>query len=169
MAATAAAAVSGDSTIATITASAPASRTRPIGAGSAEYGWKIDRAEVARVWTGGCIIRSRLLDPVRRAFLEQPELPNLLLDAEIGSRLEACHSGLRRALAEAQARGLPAPVWSAALAWFDAFRSARLPQNLTQAQRDYFGGHGYRLLSRPTGPAVYADWTRGSIEPGGSP
>lgn len=140
-----------------------------IGAGSAEYGWEIDRAEVARVWTGGCIIRSRLLDPIRRAFLEQPELPNLLLDAEIGSRLEACQSGLRRALAEAQARGLPAPVWSAALAWFDAFRSARLPQNLTQAQRDYFGGHGYRLLSRPTGPAVYADWTRGSIEPGGSP
>ena len=140
-----------------------------IGAGSGEYGWNIDRAEVARVWTGGCIIRSRLLDPLRRAYLDRPELPNLLLDAEIGSRLEACQSGLRRALAEAQARGIPAPVWSSALAWFDAFRSARLPQNLTQAQRDYFGGHGYRLLSRPAGPPTYADWTSVRTEPGGTP
>ncbi|HEU4463603.1 MAG TPA: NADP-dependent phosphogluconate dehydrogenase [Gemmatimonadota bacterium] len=140
-----------------------------IAAGSKEYGWGIDRAEVARVWTGGCIIRSRLLDPVRRAYLEEPGLPNVLLDAEVGSRIEACQSGMRRALAEAQARGLPAPVWSAALAWFDAFRSARLPQNLTQAQRDYFGGHGYRLVSSPRGPVTHADWTRVTTEAGQSP
>jgi 6-phosphogluconate dehydrogenase len=61
------------------------------------------------------------------------------------------------------------PVWSATLAWFDAFRSARLPQNLTQAQRDYFGGHGYRLLATPAGPPTYADWTRVTTEAGESP
>ena len=140
-----------------------------IGAASGEHEWSIDRAEVSRVWTGGCIIRSRLLDPVRRAFLERPELPSLLLDAEIGGRLESSQVGLRRALAEAQSRGLPAPVWSSALAWFDGFRSARLPQNLTQAQRDYFGGHGFRLLAAPGEPATHADWSRLAGEAGTSP
>jgi 6-phosphogluconate dehydrogenase len=129
-----------------------------IGAASREYGWAIDRAEVARVWTGGCIIRSRLLEPVRRAFLERPDLPSLLLDAEIGSRLESAQAGLRRSLAEAERRGLPAPCWGAALAYFDAYRSARLPQNLTQAQRDYFGAHTYRRLEAPDAPAVHTDW-----------
>ena len=129
-----------------------------IGAASREYGWAIERAEVARVWTGGCIIRSRLLEPVRRAFLERPDIPNLLLDAEIGARLESAQAGLRRALAEAERRGLPAPCWGAALAYFDAYRSARLPQNLTQAQRDYFGAHTYRRLEAPDGPPVHTDW-----------
>ena len=127
-------------------------------AGSAEYGWEIEPAEAARVWTGGCIIRSRLLDPIRRAFLARPDLPNLLLDPEIGGRLEAAQAGPRRALGEAQARGIPAPVWSSALAWLDGFRTARLPQSLTQAQRDYFGGHGFRLLERPDAPPTHADW-----------
>ena len=129
-----------------------------IGAASREYGWAIDRAEVARVWTGGCIIRSRLLEPVRRAFQERPELPNLLLDSEIGSRFERAQAGLRRALGEAQRRGLPAPCMSASLAYVDAYRTARLPQNLTQAQRDYFGGHTYRRADAPDAPAVHTDW-----------
>jgi 6-phosphogluconate dehydrogenase len=131
-----------------------------IAAGSKEYGWAIDRAEVARVWTGGCIIRSRLLGPIRRAFLEQPDLSNLLLDAEVGARAETAQAGLRRALAEAERRGLPAPCWSAALAYFDAFRAARLPQSLTQAQRDYFGAHTYRRLDDPAGRPVHTDWPR---------
>ncbi|HEY7473288.1 MAG TPA: NADP-dependent phosphogluconate dehydrogenase, partial [Gemmatimonadota bacterium] len=116
--------------------------------------------EVARVWTGGCIIRSRLLGPIRRAFLEQPDLSNLLLDAEVGARAETAQAGLRRALAEAERRGLPAPCWSAALAYFDAFRAARLPQSLTQAQRDYFGAHTYRRLDDPAGRPVHTDWPR---------
>ncbi len=128
-----------------------------IGAASREYGWSVDRAEVARVWTGGCIIRSRLLDPVRRAFLERPDLPNLLLDSEIGSRFERAQAGLRRALGEAQRRGLPAPCMSASLAYGDAYRTARLPQSLTQAQRDYFGGHTYRRIDAPDSP-VHTDW-----------
>jgi 6-phosphogluconate dehydrogenase len=131
-----------------------------IAAASKEYGWAIDRAEVARVWTGGCIIRSRLLGPIRRAFLEQPDLSNLLLDAEVGARAETAQAGLRRALAEAERRGLPAPCWSAALAYFDAFRAARLPQSLTQAQRDYFGAHTYRRLDDPAGRPVHTDWPR---------
>jgi 6-phosphogluconate dehydrogenase len=129
-----------------------------IGAASREYGWSVDRAEVARVWTGGCIIRSRLLDPVRRAFLERPDLASLLLDAEIGSRFESAQAGLRRALGEAQRRGIPAPCLGASLAYVDAYRTARLPQNLTQAQRDYFGAHTYRRVDAPDGKPVHADW-----------
>ncbi|CAN5839960.1 NADP-dependent phosphogluconate dehydrogenase [soil metagenome] len=129
-----------------------------IGAASREYGWSIDRAEVARVWTGGCIIRSRLLEPVRRAFLERPDLSNLLLDGDIGTRFERAQEGLRRTLAEAQSRGIPAPCMAASLAYVDAYRTARLPQNLTQAQRDYFGAHTYRRLDAPEGPPVHTDW-----------
>ena len=129
-----------------------------IGAASREYGWSVDCAEVARVWTGGCIIRSRLLDPVRRAFLERPDLSNLLLDSEIGSRFERAQAGLRRALGEAQRRGLPAPCLGASLAYVDSFRTARLPQSLTQAQRDYFGGHTYRRVDAPDAP-VHTEWT----------
>jgi 6-phosphogluconate dehydrogenase len=136
-----------------------------IGAASAEYGWSIDRAEVARVWTGGCIIRSRLLDPVRRAYLDRPDLPHLLLDRELGARIESAQAGLRSALGEAQRRGLPAPAWSAALAYFDAFRSARLPQSLTQAQRDYFGAHRYNRLDDPDGEPVHTDWAQGGSRP----
>jgi 6-phosphogluconate dehydrogenase len=128
-----------------------------IGAASAEYDWSIDRAEVARVWTGGCIIRSRLLDPVRRAYLDRPDLPHLFLDPDLAARMEAAQWGLRTAIAEAGRRGLPTPVWSAALAYFDGFRSARLPQALTQAQRDRFGAHGYRRLDAPGTPA-HTDW-----------
>ena len=129
-----------------------------VGAASREYGWSIDRAEVARVWTGGCIIRSRLLDPVRRAFLERPDLPNLLLDGEIATRFERAQEGLRRTLAAAQRRGIPTPCLGAALAYVDAYRTARLPQNLTQAQRDYFGAHTYRRLDAPDASPVHTDW-----------
>ena len=129
-----------------------------IGAASREFGWSIDRAEVARVWTGGCIIRSRLLDPARRAFLERPDLANLLLDGDIGTRFERAQAGLRRTLAEAQRRGIPAPCMAASLAYVDAYRTARLPQNLTQAQRDYFGAHTYRRLEAPEAAPVHTDW-----------
>jgi len=137
-----------------------------IGAASREYRWSIDRSEVARVWTGGCIIRSRLLDPVRRAFLDRPDLPLLLLDPDVGARIESAQAGLRAALAAAQRGGLPAPAWSAALAYFDAFRSPRLPQSLIQAQRDYFGAHRYRRVDDPDGPPVHTDWSAAAAEGG---
>ncbi|HUP02168.1 MAG TPA: NADP-dependent phosphogluconate dehydrogenase [Gemmatimonadota bacterium] len=138
-----------------------------IGAGSAEYGWEIPRAEVARIWMGGCIIRSRLLEPIRAAFERRPGLENLLLDPEIGDLLEAAQAGWRRALALAQERGIPAPCWSAALAYFDAYRTAGLPQNLTQAQRDWFGAHTYHRLDDPGGQAVHTDWESLAARAGG--
>ncbi|MFN2382979.1 MAG: NADP-dependent phosphogluconate dehydrogenase [Gemmatimonadota bacterium] len=135
-----------------------------ISAGSAENGWAIPRAEVARLWTGGCIIRARLLDDLRAAYECQPDLPNLLMDETLGDRVERSQAGWRRAIAAATARGIPTPCWSAALAWFDMARTARLPQNLIQAQRDYFGAHTYRRLDGAAGtPAIHTDWAN----PGG--
>ncbi|CAN5234108.1 NADP-dependent phosphogluconate dehydrogenase [soil metagenome] len=129
-----------------------------IAAGSPEYGWEIPRAEVARIWMGGCIIRSRLLTLIRAAFDRRADLPNLLLDDEVGDQVEAAQSGWRRAVATALELGIPAPCGSAALAYFDAYRTARLPQNLTQAQRDSFGAHTYHRLDDPDGNAVHTDW-----------
>ncbi|HET9582351.1 MAG TPA: decarboxylating NADP(+)-dependent phosphogluconate dehydrogenase [Gemmatimonadota bacterium] len=126
--------------------------------GSAEHGWGIPAAEVARVWTGGCIIRARLLEPIREALLRDPELPNLLLDERLGRAVEQNQGGWRRAVASAARIGLPVPCWSAALAYFDAFRTERLPQSLTQAQRDWFGAHTYHLLDDPEGAPVHTDW-----------
>ncbi|MGH7570839.1 MAG: NADP-dependent phosphogluconate dehydrogenase [Gemmatimonadota bacterium] len=126
--------------------------------GSAEHGWEIPPAEVARIWTGGCIIRARLLDPIRDALEREPDLPNLLLDETLGREVEQAQDGWRRAVASAARIGLPVPCWSAALSYFDAFRTERLPQNLTQAQRDWFGAHTYRLLADPEGEAVHTDW-----------
>jgi 6-phosphogluconate dehydrogenase len=126
--------------------------------GSAEHGWEIPPAEVARVWTGGCIIRARLLEPIRGALQQDPDLPNLLLDEGLGREVEQAQDGWRRAVASAARIGLPVPCWSAALAYFDAFRTERLPQNLTQAQRDWFGAHTYRLLDDPGGEPIHTDW-----------
>jgi 6-phosphogluconate dehydrogenase len=126
--------------------------------GSTEHGWQIPEAEVARVWTGGCIIRARLLEPIREALQRDPELPNLLLDEHLGRAVEKAQDGWRRAVASAARIGLPVPCWSAALAYFDALRTERLPQNLTQAQRDWFGAHTYQLLDDPEGEPIHTDW-----------
>lgn len=126
--------------------------------GSTERGWGIPSAEVARVWSGGCIIRARLLEPIREALRRDPELTNLLLDDDLGREVEVAQGGWRRAVAAAVRIGLPVPCWSAALAYFDAFRTERLPQNLTQAQRDWFGAHTYHLLDDPEGEPTHTDW-----------
>jgi 6-phosphogluconate dehydrogenase len=126
--------------------------------GSAEHRWEIPPAEVARVWTGGCIIRARILEPIREALQQDPDLPSLLLDEALGSEVERAQEGWRRAVAAAARIGLPIPCWGAALAYFDAFRTERLPQNLTQAQRDWFGAHTYRRLDDPGGEPIHTDW-----------
>ena len=126
--------------------------------GSARHSWLIPPAEVARVWMGGCIIRAKLLEPIRSAFDRQPELVNLLLDDDIAERVSSAQSGWRRAVAAALRLGIPVPCWSASLAYFDGYRSPRLPHNLTQAQRDYFGSHTYRRLDDPQGDPVHAEW-----------
>jgi 6-phosphogluconate dehydrogenase len=126
-----------------------------IAAGSAAYDWKIDLAEIGRIWKGGCIIRARLLDPVRQAF-GNPDLPNLLLDPEISVVMDAAQAAWRRTVARAAAAGIPMPAHASALSYFDSYRTARLPQNLTQAMRDAFGAHTYERVDRP-GP-VHSGW-----------
>ena len=125
---------------------------------AAEYDWGVDLREIARIWKGGCIIRARLLDTLMQAFERVPDLPNLLLDAEVGTALVGAESGWRRTVAAALLAGIPVPAMSAALAYFDSYRSARLPQNLTQAQRDFFGAHTYQRVDRPDAGFVHTDW-----------
>ena len=127
-----------------------------IAAGSAQYGWKVNLAEMARIWKGGCIIRARLLDPVRRAFTTTPSLPNLLVDEAVAADLQHAAPGWRRVVAAAATAGIPVPALSASLAYFDSYRTARLPQNLTQAQRDAFGAHKYERVERPG--FVHSEW-----------
>jgi len=124
--------------------------------------WNVPLAEVARVWTAGCIIRSRLLGPVHEVLRREPALSNLLLDPELGEQIGAVQAGWRRAVATAARHGIPVPSLGASLAYFDAFRTERLPQNLTQAQRDWFGAHGYRRLEDPEGDALHTDWAEQS-------
>jgi 6-phosphogluconate dehydrogenase len=127
-----------------------------IAAGSAKYAWNVNLAEMARIWKGGCIIRARFLDPVRQAFTTAPSLVNLLVDPAIARDLQAAAPGWRRVVAAAASAGIPVPSLGASLAYFDSYRTARLPQNLTQAQRDAFGAHKFERVER-TG-FVHADW-----------
>jgi 6-phosphogluconate dehydrogenase len=127
-----------------------------IRAGSDRYQWNVDLAEIGRIWKGGCIIRARLLDPVRHAFGKQPSLVNLLLDPALGDAVEAAQAGWRRTIARSARAGLPLGAHTAALSYFDSYRSPRLPQNLTQAQRDAFGAHTYERIDKPG--AVHSEW-----------
>jgi 6-phosphogluconate dehydrogenase len=130
-----------------------------IRAGSLKYSWGINLAEIGRIWKGGCIIRARLLDPVRRAFEARPGLVNLLVDPTLGNAVELAQEGWRRTIARAAVAGLPLPAHAASLAYFDSYRSPRLPQNLTQAQRDAFGAHTYERTDRPG--FVHSEWNAG--------
>ena len=127
-----------------------------IRAGSDRYDWHINLAEIGRIWKGGCIIRARLLDPVRHAFGGKPDLVNLLLDPAIADGIETAQAGWRRTVARTAGAGIPMLSHTSALGYFDSYRSARLPQSLTQAQRDAFGAHTYERIDRPG--AVHSDW-----------
>ena len=127
---------------------------------SAQYQWNVNLAEMARIWKGGCIIRARLLDPVRQAFTTNPALVNLLVDPSIARDMQTAAPGWRRVVAAAAASGIPVPALGASLAYFDSYRTARLPQNLTQAQRDAFGAHTYERVDAPGAAAVHSEWLR---------
>jgi 6-phosphogluconate dehydrogenase len=129
-----------------------------IRAASAEYKWGTSLREMARIWKGGCIIRARFLDTVMRAYERAPDLPNLLLDEEVGQSLRASQGAWRRTVAAAAEAGVPVPATSASLAYFDSYRTAELPQNLTQAQRDFFGAHTYERVDKPEAGFVHTDW-----------
>jgi 6-phosphogluconate dehydrogenase len=119
-----------------------------LGAASAANGWELDLSEIARIWTAGCIIRADFLADIMRAYRENPELPNLLLDPHIAQLSDANVAGARRTITAARAWGVPVPGISSALDYFDTLRQPSLPANLTQAQRDYFGAHTYQRTDR---------------------
>ncbi len=125
---------------------------------SHEYGYDIDPGEVARIWRAGCIIRAALLSDVRAAFANKPDLVNLMLDAGFRDALSSRQAGWRELVRTAIALGIPAPALSASLAYYDAYRSERLPANLTQGQRDFFGAHTYRRTDRPG--VFHTEWTQ---------
>ncbi len=110
------------------------------------YDYGFNYGEIARIWRGGCIIRARFLDDIRRAFDRDPQLPNLMLDPFFREAVNTRHEDLRYAVRTAASWGIPTPAFSASLAYYDAYRSERLPANLIQAQRDYFGAHTYRRI-----------------------
>ncbi|HEY0160959.1 MAG TPA: NADP-dependent phosphogluconate dehydrogenase [Thermoanaerobaculia bacterium] len=126
-----------------------------IQAGSKEWKWNIDLREIARIWKAGCIIRAKFLDAIMQAYERQPGLPNLLLDESF--RID--QPRWRRAVAYAQGAGIAVPAFASSLAYFDSYRTASLPQNLTQAQRDFFGAHTYQRNDRgDDAPFVHTDW-----------
>ncbi len=129
-----------------------------IRAGSDEYKWGIDLKEMARIWKAGCIIRARLLDSIMKAYERNPALPNLLLDSEFQPALVVAESAWRHVVETAASLAIPIPAMSASLAYYDSYTSAELPQNLTQAQRDFFGAHTYQRVDDSTGAFVHTDW-----------
>jgi 6-phosphogluconate dehydrogenase len=131
---------------------------RLIQAASRELKWDVDLKEMARIWKGGCIIRARLLDTIMRAYERRPDLPSLLLDPDFARTVDGAQGAWRRVVGVAAQAGIPVPAMSASLAYFDSYRSAELPQNLTQAQRDAFGAHTYERKDQLERGFVHTDW-----------
>ncbi|MES9977785.1 MAG: NADP-dependent phosphogluconate dehydrogenase [Candidatus Thiodiazotropha sp. 6PLUC5] len=125
---------------------------------SDRYEWSVDLAETARIWKGGCIIRARLLDPIRQAFSGEIEPANLMTDPEMSNQLHGLQGAWRRVVNYGNTVGIPLPVMSASLNYFDSYRSERLPQNLIQAQRDAFGAHTYERIDNPDLGFVHSEW-----------
>jgi 6-phosphogluconate dehydrogenase len=124
----------------------------------AEQHWGLDFGEIARIWKGGCIIRARFLGRIQAAFGKQRRLPNLLLDPELGGFLVQHQGAWRKVISLAAEHGVPTLAMGASLSYFDSFRRATLPQNLTQAQRDLFGAHTFERVDRPVGEHFHHDW-----------
>jgi len=124
-----------------------------------ENGWNLNMGGIALMWRGGCIIRSRFLGKIKDAFETNPKLSNLLLDDFFSGVLNQYQEAWRRALASAIAIGVPTPAFSTALAFYDGYRAGRLPANLLQAQRDYFGAHTYERVDKPRGEFFHTNWT----------
>ena len=126
---------------------------------AAEYGWKLNYGGIALMWRGGCIIRSVFLGEIKKAYDIDSELNNLLLADYFKNTVEKAQAGWRRVIAKAVELGIPVPAMSTALAFYDGYRSERLPANLLQAQRDYFGAHTYERLDSPRGEFFHTNWT----------
>ena len=127
-------------------------------AAALENGWNLNYGGIALLWRGGCIIRSAFLGDIKRAFDKNPVLSNLLLDPFFKKAVRSCQRSWRKVVSTAVRKGIPMPAFSTALAFFDGFRGERLPANLLQAQRDYFGAHTYERLDEPRGRCFHLDW-----------
>jgi 6-phosphogluconate dehydrogenase len=128
-------------------------------AAAAEYHWTLQYGHIALMWRGGCIIRAQFLGRIKEAFDKNPNLPNLLLDDYFKNIIEQNQSAWREVISTAILNGLPVPAFSSALAYYDGYRSALLPANLLQAQRDYFGAHTYERTDKPRGQFFHTNWT----------
>ena len=126
---------------------------------SAEFNYHLNLSEIARIWKGGCIIRAKFLDKIKSAFKENPNLPNLLLAPEFKQTILDRQEAWRQVLVMSNELGIAVPAFSSSLDYFDSYRRDRLPQNLTQAQRDYFGAHTYERLDKPRGEFFHTEWT----------
>lgn len=129
-----------------------------IAAGSRHYNWGINLAETARIWKGGCIIRAQFLNRITQAYRRQPDLPNLLIDSDFREWIASSERQWRELITLAQGWGIPTPAFSASLAYYDSYRCERLPQNLLQAQRDFFGAHTYERVDKPELGFIHTDW-----------
>ncbi len=129
-------------------------------AAAEEHGWDLNYGEIALMWRGGCIIRARFLGDIKAAFDREPELRNLLLDPFFTDIVEQCQESWRKVIATAVGMGVPVPAFASALAYYDSYRSATLPANLLQAQRDYFGAHTYERVDKPRGEFFHTDWKK---------
>ena len=126
---------------------------------SQESGWKLPYGTIAMMWREGCIIRAAFLEDIKAAFDANPELPNLLLDPFFKKQIKQAEAAWRRVVSQAVSLGIPVPAMSSALAFYDGYRRERLPANLLQAQRDYFGAHTYERVDRPQGEFFHTNWT----------
>ncbi|MDC7219156.1 MAG: decarboxylating NADP(+)-dependent phosphogluconate dehydrogenase [Spirochaetales bacterium] len=124
-----------------------------------EYGWDLNYGGIALMWRGGCIIRSTFLGKIREAYDKNAKLENLLLDDYFSDKISDCQDSWRKVVMKAVEWGIPVPAMSSALSFFDSYRSARLPSNLLQAQRDYFGAHTYERTDKPRGEFFHTNWT----------
>lgn len=133
-----------------------------------DYQWRLNYGSVALMWRGGCIIRSRFLGNIKEAFDKNPQLKNLLLDEYFLKEILSRQEGWRKAVAKAVELGIPTPCFSTALSFYDGYRTAQLPANLLQAQRDFFGAHTYERVDKPRGQFFHTDWsgTGGKVSSG---
>lgn len=133
-----------------------------LSAASKSFNYELALSEIARIWKGGCIIRAGFLDKIKKAFNDDSKLPNLLLAPEFKQTILDRQVAWREVLATASTLGIAVPAFSASLDYFDSYRRDRLPQNLTQAQRDYFGAHTYERTDKPRGEFFHTEWTQAS-------
>lgn len=128
-------------------------------AASQDYGWNLNYGNIALMWRGGCIIRAAFLDDIKAAYEHNPELTNLMLDPFFMNQIQAAEAAWRRVVSTAASLAIPIPALSSALAFYDGYRRERLPANLLQAQRDYFGAHTYERTDQPRGEYFHTNWT----------